>query len=862
MRITRKYSTPDAQQLSFDIYTEFWDDSGSQPWKIKLFSLKNIQEQMPELLPGQDVDVLKAEERFFKQEGKGMLFTNGTGTGKTFVGLGVSRRFLAMDKKHIIIICPTDKKCKDWIEEGEVMGIIIYQLEDINDAHHGVCVTTYANFYQNEEISKIHWHLVIYDECHYLQQNEKGALTSYQEMHRRISRLPSVKIQEIRENYLWAKEQSQDYLNQLVYDYAQSTKVLFLSATPFAYVKSLGYADGCLWDINERLTYRDPMEGVYGGYNDPDNWQKFMSENFGYRMRYNKLTIPETGVDSNLCERMFHEKYKEAGVISGRQINIDFDYSRDFILLHSDIGEKIDEGMVIFYSDDFKRKYETLSKVIDRRYKGMYVKQLLEAIKSRLIIPRIKDHLEQNRKVILFHDFNRAQPAHPFKFNVNDFLSPGTEEHWRYSYDLEEEIIRFREEYKDLVNMDLSELHNPIDSVLDYFEPDDVCIFNGTISKKKRHDKHAEFMDDRSDCNLAVVQRKAGKEGTSWHDKTGCKERVYIDLGLPTEPTAAIQGEGRIYRVGLQSNARYEYATIQTNFERATFADVISVRSRTAENLAMGNMARNMETIFKEGYINASDISAFETTGTGGKHSDRSFNEISLYDQAKTFYWANQKKTSKNKSKEGKDYYATPEPLGYKIVEWLNIKSDERILEPSAGHGAIGRFFPGYSVNTFVEPSYDLISKLKINTVGTVEHKKFEEFSFVNKFDKIAMNPPFGVGGYEAELHLKKALYRHMKKNVESRLIAIVPDGASMNKRLKALYDEDDFIDNYTLHTEIKLPACTFERAGTKVMCKILVIDKYFQAYKHFSGSTTRKIDLTYINTIEEFFDVIENLSI
>ena len=862
MRITKKYSKPDAQQLSFEIYNEFWDDSGTKPWRIKLFDLKNIQEQMPELLPGQDTDVLKAEERFFQQEGKGMLFTNGTGTGKTFVGLGVSRRFLAMDRKHIIIICPTDKKCKDWIEEGKVMGITIYQLEDINDAHHGVCVTTYANFYQNEEIAKIHWHLVIYDECHYLQQNEKGALTSYQEMHKQISRLPSIKIAEIRSNYQWAKMQTEEYLNKLVYDYAQSTKVLFLSATPFAYVKSLSYADGCLWDINERLTYRDPMEGVYGGYNDPDKWQTFMTENFGYRMRYNKLTIPETGVDSNLCERVFHEKYKDAGIISGRQIDVPFDYSRDFILLHSDIGEKIDEGMAIFRGSEFSNKFEVLSKVIDRRFKGMYVKQLLEAIKSRLIIPRIKDHLEQGRKVILFHDFNRAQPSHPFRFNADDFLMPGTEEYWKYADELEQDIRRFRQAYPEYVNMDLSELHNPIDSVLDYFEPEDVCIFNGTIPKKKRHDKHALFMDDRSGVDIAIIQRKAGKEGTSWHDKTGNKERVYIDLGLPTEPTSAIQGEGRIYRVGLQSNARYEYATIQTNFERSTFADVISVRSRTAENLAMGNLARNMETIFKEGYINASDISAFETTGTGGKSSDHTFNEISLYDQAKSFYWSNMKKTSKNKSKEGLDYYATPEPLGLKITEWLNIKPDEKVLEPSAGHGAIGRFFPGYSINVFIEPSYHLISKLKINTTGTVEETTFENYSFVNKFDKIAMNPPFGVGGKEAEFHLKKALYRHMKKNSESRLIAIVPNGSTMNKRLESLYHEEEFINHFRLIADINLPACTFERTGTKVMCKIIIIDKFFPDWRNFIEPVTKHIDFTHINTIEELFETIENLSI
>lgn len=850
--------------MSFDIYNDFWDDSGSKPWEIELFSLKNIQQQMPELKPGQDDDVLKAEQRFFEQNEKGMLFTNGTGTGKTFVGLGVSRRFLAMDKKHIIIICPTDKKCIDWIEEGEVMGIDIYQLRDINDAVHGVCVTTYANFYQNEEIAKIHWHLVIYDECHYLQQNEKGDSTVYQTMHRQISRLPSVKIAELRQNYEWAKEQPKEELDRIIRKYAESTKVLLLSATPFAYVKSLKYADGCLWNIDERLTYKDPNEMKGYGYNEFGNWESFMSENFGYRMRFNKLTIPETGVDKNLCERMFYEKYKKIGAISGRQINLDFDYSRDFILLHSGIGEKIDEGMAIFSTSDFKDRYETLSRYLETRIKGMYAKQLLEAIKSKLFIPRLKEHLEQNRKVIIFHDFNKVQPAHPFKFEVEHFINKWDEDYWKYSNDLFKDIQKFKVEYSEYVNLDLSDLHNPIDSVLDYFEPYEVCIYNGTVSKKKRQEMYLQFMNDNSDVNIFVGQRKACKEGVSLHDKTGRKERVFIDLGLPTEPTAAIQGEGRIYRVGLMSNARYEYQTIQTNFERAAFADVISIRSRTAENLAMGNMARNMETIFKEGYINASDISPYETTGTGGKESDHEFNEISLYDQAKSFYWSNQKKTSKNKAQEGKDYFATPEPLGFKMMEWLNIKEDERVLEPSAGHGAIGRFFPGYSSNVYIEPSYNLVSKLKINTVGEVLQMNFEDYNIINKFHKIAMNPPFGSSGKDAAMHVRKAVINHMNRHKASRLIAIIPNGPSMNKRLEELYNDKLFFKNYRLHAEIELPACTFERAGTSVMCKIIVID-VFDEYKRTYNSyipETKKIDLKYIESISEFFNTIELLEI
>lgn len=857
--------------MSFDSIPG-WDDSNVEDpkeWSLEKFSLSNIQWQLPQLKPGQDEDVLKAEIRLFKENHKGWLCTNGTGVGKTFVGLGIARRFIAMDLKHIIIICPTDKKCKDWIEEGEIMGITIYQLNDIHDSHHGVCVTTYANFYQNEEISKIHWHLVMYDESHYLQQNGKGETTVYEKMHKQIARLPSVRIKEIDEHPEWRDSKSIEYLDHLVKKYAESTKVVFLSATPFAYVKSLKLADGCLWDINERLTYKDYNVNPHiGGYGIPGKWDEFLIENFGYRMMYGKLTIPETGVDLNLMERNFHEKYKKIGAISGRQIEVDYDYSRDFILLNSDIGKKIDDGLEIFHSDHFQKNYLVLKEWIDKRYDGLYVKQLLEAIKSRLIIPRVKEHLAYGRKVVIFHDFNMSQPVHPFKFEVEDFISTDNEDYWKVFTGLNQDIKRYQEEYIEYYNMDLSELHNPIDSILENFDEDQVCIYNGRVSKGKRSKLYREFMSDNSRMNIFLGQRKACKEGVSLHDKTGVHQRVFIDLGLPTAPTDAIQGEGRIYRVGLKSDAMYEYETIQTFFEQNAFAETISKRARTAENLALGESARNMEIIFKEGYINSAELYPSEMTGTGGKSNDHSFNEITEFEKAKTYYWANIKKNSKTKSREGNDYYATPEPLGYKMVEWLKVKSDERCLEPSSGHGAIARFFPPLSRNVFVEPSYSLASKLRINATGDVYEIDFESYAIINKFDKIAMNPPFGFSGKIAEEHLRKAIFSHLRRDEVSRLIAIVPNGPSMEKRLQEIYQEKDFKKHYTLRAEIELPMCTFERAGTKVMCKIIIIDSVPFFYTRNgpvpdnSNNFCARLDLTNCDTIEEFFNEIEDLKI
>lgn len=50
-------------------------------------------------MPEQQDDVFKAETRMFVNNKPGMLFTNGTGTGKTFTGLGIVKRFVEQGKR-------------------------------------------------------------------------------------------------------------------------------------------------------------------------------------------------------------------------------------------------------------------------------------------------------------------------------------------------------------------------------------------------------------------------------------------------------------------------------------------------------------------------------------------------------------------------------------------------------------------------------------------------------------------------------------------------------------------------------------------------------------------------------------------
>jgi predicted RNA methylase len=867
--MARKKKIVDEDQLFFDFdYIE-----------LDLFlagDLRNIRKMLPTLYDHQVEDVGRAENRY--KDGKGYLITNGTGVGKTYVGLGVAKRFYENDKREILIVVPTDKKAGDWIKDAFSVGLSIYRLSGILDPGYEITVTTYANFYQNEELAAREFDLVIYDECHYLNQNAAGNGTSALAMHRIVSNLPSearVKAIKLIPEYPvlpdnddfdytyneYVEVKNKHYLDKNAWELEKvkktieivdSTKVLFLSATPFAYHKSIKYADGSLFDIDETVIERT----MSYGYNEAVGFEKFLVENFGYSMRHNRVTKPGPEINLDLLERNFFEESAKKGVMSTRVLQLDYDYSREFITLDSDLGDVLDEGMRIFHDKDTRKKYPNLAELSKRNWTYLNLTQLLECIKARECVDRIQEHLDLGRKIVVFHTFNHSKIFHPFVFTPDILLLTGEQ---YLTTRLNKEIFEFNIEFSEFVNLDLSDLQNPRDAITSVYPY--AKEYNGTVNKKKRSKYLDDFNQDFSMTDIVLVQTKAGREGISLHDVTGERPRVIVNLGLPTAPTQAIQEEGRIYRSGLKSNAVYEYMTLQTDFERHAFATKIAERSKTAENLAMGNLARDLERSFKDGYSESSYERPSLSQGVGGKEKDRAMLTITPFERAKTYYYMKQKKNARNKAKEGVDYFATPEPLGYMLVKWIDKDLQEveakaeKWMEPSVGHGAIARFFPKNTKNVFIEPSSYLASQAAINCSGEVKTHDFEGFHFINKFDYIVMNPPFGSSGKTAMEHLEKAC-THLER-YDSRLLAIIPNGPAMDKRFDEFMNDAVKFNHLSFTGEIILPNITFARAGTKVSCRVVRIERNYMMppKEHFE-----RIDLTYIEDVNEFFDTIENI--
>lgn len=829
---------------------------------------------------------------------QGVMITDGTGTGKTFSGLAVAKEMVEDGKENILIVTPSDSVNNQWANAAkDFFGIELSKLDNIQDAGKGAVITTYANLGANDALIKRDWDLVICDESHYLMNNEQGEKTAAlaklrqltlhpRELRARAEEriLPEEKLEARRtiaqaaklkrkKGQLKASEEAivekaeklqKEKADELskeervqveaqVKDWEQlntteKPKVMFMSATPFAYVPDIDYAEGYLFDYPK-------VEG--GSYNQPGNgFQQFMIEHFGYHMRYNKLTKPDKAVDNAVMEVEFHEWLRKTGALTGHELEIDKDYNRGFLLVDQGVGKKIDEGFEFLRNNH--DKYRELEGVLNKQFDSRRRNYLLESIKARESVPIIQQYLKAGKKVVVFYETNvERESFNPFKFTqkTKELLQSG-ENRWT-SEEIQHEMDVFAKERPDLVNLNLDELSEPISIYREAFG-DDAMFFNGRVSKNKRAEYVKAFNDDNSDKNLIFVQQDAGNAGISLHDTTGKHQRVLINIGIPRRPSYAIQIEGRIYRLGNKSNAIIRYLTTATNIENGLFAETVAGRASTAENLALGRRARGLRDSFKNAYQEIFDGTwedrspGTEGEDVGGKENDRNIvSTDSDYDRAKAFYFARGKKTAKNKAAEGVDYFATPEPVGYKMVQWAGLKDGDRVLEPSAGHGAISRFFSPTTENTIIEPSGRLAPQAQMNTENAkLINGVFEDLHISNKYDAITMNPPFGTGGKTAVEHVAKA-FKHLRNG--GRVIAIIPRGAMADKRFDAWYESDDAKDAHMVG-EVLLPGVTFERAGTKVATRIVIIDKGGES------QGVKRIDLSRINNINELFDNLKSV--
>lgn len=779
---------------------------------IKRGDYDNIAQTLPMLLPEQMGDVEFVENRFLTH--RGALLTNATGTGKTFAGAGVIKRFVKQGKDNILIVVPNQRLALEWIKGCKEFLIDVNKVETTKDDSKGVSVLTYSNFYQNEKIRKNTYDLVVYDESHLLMENKNGKSTERLLAHNEITHKNFYKDIErgLSPRELEVEMNKREEIEN-------ESKVLFLSSTPFSSVKSLEYGNGLLYD-------RQSIDTL-------------LKNNFGYRTRYGKLTIPESGVDTGLLERTFANSLMKNGVMRGRKLNNGYDYARQFLKVDGGLSSKIDEAMNILHSD-YSKNSELIS-FYRERLNRIYISKINESVKAKEAIPFIKSALDDNKKIVIFHEFiDGGSNQHPFI--IEDSILKESERNQRIDgkmglAGLYNEFRSKHPQYFEDYNFP-----NPISLYKEVFG-DKIEFFNGR-DKGKDGKAIDRFNSDDSNTKILMVQTMAGNAGISLHDTTGKYPRIIIKLNLPTRPISEIQSEGRTYRVGQKSDTSFIYPITGTDSERKLFGSGINQSIGSVENLAMGDGARNLRDSFKEAYIDglSKNMDYKNIEFKGGRDIDIQRETRDAFEEAKTYYY----KRQKGKDTSGSDFFATPEPIGYKMAEWADLKAGEKVLEPSAGDGAIARFFSDEALVTAIEPSPKLSANLKIFTKNVI-NEKFEDYHIKNKYDAIVMNPPFGRNAKTAIEHTQKA-FSHLRDN--GRVVALLPNSPFVDKFMDTLADS-----GMSLVARVRLPQEAFKKVGANVNTSIFILDKKKQM------DMPMNIDLSQVKNIESLFDEIKNVS-
>ena len=931
-------------KLSEPLNDKYQRQVDAEPIKVKIGDKKNIEETLPYLLPQQQEDVLRAETQFFGKEhadrehayGKGYMFTNGTGTGKTFTGLGIAKRLVKQGKGRILIVTPSQKKVSDWIKDGRNLNMEIRDLDSIakergttatTESGEGVVITTFANFGVNKKLLEENWDAVIYDESHRIMENKNGAETARSMQHYMVTNRSEnhcfLRLQEINKDYQKVKSLGEQYdaerekemerirkeykashpsATKRDVDYATSrmvpkeraffapgdyasfpklgkihaefvkalshytnevkpkleaqakaewkdTKTIFLSATPFNTRENLDYVEGYIFKYP-----KVENSGRISGRT------QFYLDHFGaaYKFRYNRLEQSTSNPEAVAKQEIEFSDFLQhtLGTMSGRIIDSPYDYSRDFPTVSPDHAERFNQAV-----QEAVRGHEVLAKAYNQTIGDYnYGSALFETMKVANIIERIKAHLDAGRKVVIFH--RRVETKEPLKPPFASMLEqanrliammkPGEEQKKAIKA-----VSEYRKKYADLLEWEQTlDYSMPREQIAKVFGKNNVLFFSGKESSKVKDKAVDIFNDDDSGKNIIVIQEASGKEGISLHDKTGKHQRVCITLALPQSPITALQIEGRTYRIGNKSNAIFEYPILGLNSEMMLFGQKFNNQVSTTENLALGSKARSLRDSFANGILEHSGVVPIDQQGVGGKEFDAPKDQSTDgFDNAVLDYYSNQKLNSRNR--EGVDYFPTPEPLGYKMMEWANMGEGDTVLEPSAGHGAIARYAPKGNQMVAIEPSQSLFTKLQLKAGGLgrkFQNTIFENYDISNKHDVVVMNPPFGTAGATAIAHLGKA-FKHLEEG--GRVVAIIPRGSTDKKFEKWIEGEKTAV----MRAEVELPDIVFKQAGTNVVCRVVVVDKISNEAMRAKAGSVEKWDLGgHYDKIEDFFEDLRDV--
>lgn len=172
------------------------------------------------------------------------------------------------------------------------------------------------------------------------------------------------------------------------------------------------------------------------------------------------------------------------------------------------------------------------------------------------------------------------------------------------------------------------------------------------------------------------------------------------------------------------------------------------------------------------------------------------------------------------------NFYPTPDWLAAKMVEIADIKRGERVLEPSAGRGALLKYMSHKTYAYYaVEYNRDNVQCLRhlgyrVNAGSFENYYKNKINSHGEKFNKIVMNPPFFN-----EMDLRHTIMAYNLLKPGGKLISLVAENSLYYQR--PVTTNFNAIMSVLSARIIDIPHGSFKQSGTNVDVSMIIINKH-----------------------------------